>query len=153
MIRDQLADALDWHEAHATLADAVDGLAPELRGRRPPGFPHSAWELLEHLRLTQRDLLEFCRNPAYRAPKWPDDYWPPSGAPPEARAWDESIANYRHDCSAFQALVRDPSINLEARIPHGEGQTYLREVLLAIDHAGYHIGQLVAVRRALGAWK
>ena len=152
MIRDQLADALGWHEAHATFDDAVEGLAPDFRGRRPTGFPHSPWELVEHLRLAQHDLLEFCRNSAYKAPSWPDDYWPKEAAPPSARAWDESIRDYQRDCNALQALTRDPGIDLEARILHGQGQTYLREVLLALDHAAYHIGQLVAVRRALGAW-
>jgi DinB superfamily len=152
MIRDQLADALAWHEAHATFDDAVEGLAPDLRGRRPPGFPHSPWELTEHLRLAQHDILEFCRNPAYRARSWPEDYWPKGAAPPSAEAWDESIRAYQRDRDGLRALARDPAITLEARIPHGDGQTYLREILLAIDHAAYHVGQLVAVRRALGAW-
>lgn len=152
MIRDQLADALAWHEAHATFDDAVKGLAPDLRGQRPPGFPHSPWELVEHLRLAQHDLLEFCRNPAYRPPSWPGDYWPTQPAPPRADAWDETIRAYQRDRDAFRALVRDPAITLEAPIPHGDGQTYLREILLALDHAAYHVGQLVAVRRALDAW-
>jgi hypothetical protein len=151
--RDQLADALGWHEAHATFDDAVEGLSPDLRGRRPPGFPHSPWELVEHLRLAQHDLLDFCRNPAYQAPSWPDGYWPQDAAPPGPRAWDESLRAYCDDRRAFQELVRNPAITLENRIPHGEGQTYLREVLLAIDHAAYHVGQLIAVRRALGAWQ
>jgi hypothetical protein len=152
MIRDQLADALAWREAHATLDDAVAGLAPDLRGERPAGFPHSPWELLEHLRLAQHDILEFCRNPAYRAPSWPDDYWPAKATPPRADAWDESIRAYQRDRDGLKALVRDPAITLEALIPHGDGQTYLREILLALDHAAYHVGQLVAVRRALDAW-
>jgi len=153
MIRDQLADALSWHEAHATFDDAVDGLAPDLRGQRPTGFPHSPWELVEHLRLAQRDILEFCRNPKYRTPSWPDEYWPKSSSPPDSKAWDASIAAYRDDRRALQALARDPAIALEGRIPWGDGQTYGREVLLALDHAAYHVGQLVAVRIALGAWR
>jgi hypothetical protein len=151
-IREQLADALAWHEAHAAFDGAVEGLTPELRGRRATGFPHSPWELVEHLRLAQQDLLEFCRNPAYQARSWPDDYWPKGAAPPTAKAWDASIRAYRSDREELRALVRDPAITLESRIPHGKGQTYLREILLAIDHAAYHVGQLVAVRRALGAW-
>lgn len=153
MTRTQLADALAWHQAHATFEDAVHGLPSELRGRRAAGFPHSPWELVEHIRLTQHDLLDFCRNPEYETPAWPDAYWPKTPAPPDARAWEASVAAYGRDRTAFQALVRDPSIDLEAKIPHGQGQTYIREVLLAIDHAAYHVGQLVAVRRALGAWK
>jgi len=153
MIRDQLADALGWHEAHATFDDAVDGLSPDLRGRRATGFPHSPWELLEHLRLAQHDILDFCRNPAYKAPSWPEGYWPKNPSPPDARAWDESVRTYRDDRRAFQELVRNKAIKLDDRIPHGEGQTYGREVLLAIDHAAYHVGQLIAVRRALGAWQ
>lgn len=153
MIRDQLADALAWHEAHATFDDAVRDLPADLRGRRVAGFPHTAWELVEHVRLTQHDLLDFCRNSAYRAPLWPEAYWPKTPAPADGRAWDGSLAAYVQDRQAFQALVRDPALDLEATIPHGEGQTYLREVLLAIDHAAYHVGQLVAIRRALGAWK
>ena len=152
MLRDQLARALAWHEAHATFDDAVGGLAPELRGRRPQGFSHSAWELVEHLRVAQHDLLDFCRNPKYKEMKWPDDYWPRGPEPPTAKAWDESVAAYQRDRLDFEALTRDPKIDLDAQIPHGTGQTYAREILLAIDHAAYHVGQLVSVRRALGAW-
>ncbi len=152
MLREQLARALAWKEAHATFDDAVSDLAPELHGRRATGFPHSPWELVEHLRLAQHDLLDFCRNAKYRAPKWPEDYWPSDPAPPSNAAWDRSIAQYRRDRSEFEAFTRDTAVDLDARIPHGDGQTYGREILLAIDHAAYHVGQLVAVRQALGAW-
>ncbi len=151
-IRAGLADALAWHEAHATFDAAVKGLAPRFRGRRPDGFEHSAWQLVEHLRRAQHDLLDFCLNPSYHALKWPDDYWPAKPAPPSVGAWSKSIAAFRRDCAAFQALVRNPKYRLEGRIPHGTGQTYLREVLLVIDHNSYHVGQLVAIRQALGAW-
>lgn len=151
-IRDGLANALAWHEAHATFDAAVKGLAPRLRGRRPEGFPHSPWELVEHLRIAQHDLLDFCRNPSYKELAWPKAYWPAKPAPPSAGAWSKSIAAYRRDRAAFQKLVRDRAHGLEDRIPHGKGQTYLREVLLEIDHSAYHVGQLVAVRQALGAW-
>ena len=153
MLREQIAEALSWHAAHATFDDAVAELPAELRGCRPTGFPHSPWELLEHLRLAQHDLLDFCRNPAYASPSWPEGYWPTSAVPPGPRAWDESVQRYQDDRRALEQLARDPSIKLDDRIPHGEGQTYARELLLAIDHAAYHIGQLVAVRQALGAWK
>jgi hypothetical protein len=151
-IRDGVARALAWREAHATFEDAVKGLPAKLRGRRPRGFPHSPWELVEHLRRGQHDLLDFCRNPSYRAPAWPDDYWPPESAPPSSQAWAKSIAGYQRDRAALQALTRDPRHPLSARIPHGTDQTYLREILIAIDHSAYHVGQLVAVRQALGAW-
>jgi hypothetical protein len=151
--RAALAASLDWHEAHATFENAVADLAPAVRGKRPNGFPHSPWEILEHLRRTQADLLDFCRNPNYRELEWPKDYWPPSPEPPTERAWDESVAAYRHDRAQLQTLTTDSSIDLLAQIPHGSGQTYLREVLLALDHAAYHVGQLIDVRRLLGAWK
>jgi hypothetical protein len=108
--------------------------------------------LIEHLRLAQHDILDFCRNPEYRELHWPDDYWPPSAAPLKPTAWDESIAQFRRDRAALQSLASDLRIDLFARIPHGSGQTYLRELLLAADHSAYHVGQLVTVRRALGAW-
>jgi hypothetical protein len=155
-LRIQLARALDWHEAHADFAAAVKGIPAGKQGVAPAGLPHSPWQLLEHLRIAQHDILEFCVNPsyndAYQHMKWPDDYWPATPAPPSPSAWDESIAAYGRDREAMQRMVKDPAVDLFARIPHGSGQTYLREVLLVIDHAGYHIGQLVLVRRLLGIW-
>jgi hypothetical protein len=105
------------------------------------------------MRLTQRDILEFCRNPDYIEKRWPDDYWPPSPAPPTPMAWDRSIAEFRHDLKALQQLAVDPALNLFDRVPQGDGQTFLRELLLVADHNAYHLGQLVAVRRCLGIWK
>jgi DinB family protein len=150
--REAVARLLEWDEAHATFDAAVEGLAEPLRARAPTGLPYSPWQLLEHLRITQHDLLDFCRNPEYEALTWPDDYWPASAAPPDAAAWDDSVRRCREDRAALQALARDPSIDLTARIPHGEGQTYLRELFLAADHAAYHVGELIVVRRLLGAW-
>jgi len=152
-LREQLAHFLDWREAHADFDAAVEGLPLELRGRTPGGLPYSPWQLLEHLRITQHDILEFSRDPEYREINWPDDYWPDSPAPPDAGAWDRSVAAFRADREALQALARDESVELFAKIPHGSGQTYIRELLLAADHAAYHIGEMVAVRRMLGAWK
>jgi hypothetical protein len=151
-LRTQLARMLDWHEAHAGFDKAVEGIAPEMRGRTPQGFPHSPWQILEHLRIAQHDILDFCVNPAYKEMRWPDDYWPRDPAPPSARAWDDSIAAYRKDREAMKQLATDGTIDLNARIPHGTGQTYLREVLLVADHGSYHVGQLVLVRRLLGIW-
>jgi hypothetical protein len=152
-VRDHLDRVLAWGEAHAAFEDAVADLPDRLRGRTPEGLPYSPWQLVEHLRLAQHDLLEFCRNSDYRESTWPDDYWPASAAPPSSAAWEESLRRYREDRAALQALVRDPAVDLTARIPHGTGQTYLREILLAIDHAAYHVGELIVVRRLLGAWK
>jgi uncharacterized damage-inducible protein DinB len=151
-LRAQLRRILGWQDAHVGFEKSVEGLAPKLRGVRVAGFPHSAWELVEHMRITQRDILDFCRDPKYEEPTWPDDYWPASAEPPSERAWDESIAAFREDRAALEALAVDESIDLFAKIPHGSGQTYLRELLLVADHNAYHLGQLVAVRQQLGAW-
>jgi hypothetical protein len=151
-VRDHVARLLDWKEAHATFDDAVAGLAEPLRGRTPDGLPYSPWQLVEHLRITQHDILDFCRNPDYRELAWPDAYWPPSAAPPSAKAWAKSLRKFRDDRAALQQLARDSRVDLTARIPHGTGQTYLRELLLAADHAAYHVGELIVVRRLLGAW-
>jgi uncharacterized damage-inducible protein DinB len=150
--REWVAKLLGWEEAHLGLDAAVADLPPADRGRQPAGLPYSPWQLLEHLRITQHDILDFCRNPAYEELKWPDDYWPSSPGPETPKAWDESIRQFQRDRVALQELARDPTVDLEARIPHGTGQTYLRELLLAADHAAYHLGQLVVVRRLLGSW-
>jgi hypothetical protein len=152
-VRDLLSRALAWEDAHVSFDAAVDGIPADLRGKQPAGLPYSPWQLVEHLRLAQYDILDFCINPNYKEGKFPDDYWPRSPAPPSARAWDESIAAFKRDRRALQQLAADPKIDLGARIPHGSGQTYLRELVLVADHSAYHVGQLVAVRRLLGAWK
>jgi hypothetical protein len=151
-LRALLARLLDWRDAHADFDAAVDGLTPALRGVRPTAWPHSPWELVEHMRITQRDILDFCVDPGYVELEWPDDYWPPSAEPPSADAWAESIAGYRRDRDALRRLAADPAVDLFAPVPAGTGQTYVRELLLVADHTAYHVGQLVAARRALGAW-
>jgi uncharacterized damage-inducible protein DinB len=151
-LREQMARLIDWSEAHGDFAATVAGLTPAQRGLRPAGLPHSPWELLEHLRFTQHDILEFCRNPDYEEPSWPADYWPSSAAPPDENAWDASIAAFHRDRDALRALATDSAVDLFARIPHGTGQTYLRELLLVADHNSYHLGQIVTARRLLGAW-
>ena len=152
LIRDQIVRLLEWEEAHASFDSAAADLPENTRGRTPAGLPYSPWQLVEHLRITQRDILDFCRDPDYRELSWPDDYWPASSVPPSAAAWDESIGRFREDRAALQALARDAGTDLHARVPRGTGQTYLRELLLAADHAAYHVGELVVVRRLLGAW-
>ena len=152
-LREQLIKLLGWQDAHVNFDTAVADIPPHLLGVRPEGLPYSPWQLLEHMRLTQRDILDFCRNPTYEAPEWPDQYWPETAATPTPETWQESVSAFRADRQELQRLVADPALDLYAEVPHGEGQTYLREVLLVADHTAYHVGELVAVRRLLGAWK
>jgi hypothetical protein len=153
-MRDHLVRALEWEEAHVGFDRAVDGIPPDKRGVRPAGFEHSPWQLLEHIRLAQDDILDFCVNAKYEhTMKWPDDYWPANPAPPDGKAWTESIAAYGRSRAQLQQLARDVK-DLTATVPTGKaGQSYLRAILLTADHTAYHVGQLVAVRRALGIWK
>jgi hypothetical protein len=151
-LRRQLAAVLSWKDAHVDFDEAIEGIPPDARGKRPEGMPYSAWQLLEHLRMAQRDILDFCVNPDYEEMKWPDDYWPSLPEPPDVAAWDDSIRRYREDRVALERLAMDPAVDLFARLPHGSGQTYLRELLLVADHAAYHVGQLVLLRRLLGLW-
>jgi hypothetical protein len=152
-LRDHLRRLLDWRDAHADFDAAVKDMPPDRAGERPGGLPYSPWELLEHLRIAQRDILDFCRDPNYAEKKWPDDYWPDDPAPLTAEAWGESVAAFRADLEALKQLVADPAVDLFAKVPHGQGQTYLRELLLVADHNAYHVGQLIVVRRLLGAWE
>jgi hypothetical protein len=151
-VRTHLIRLLDWQDAHASFDTAVGGIPPEVRGIQPAGLPYSPWQLLEHLRLTQRDKLDFCRDSAYEEPTWPEDYWPGSVAPPSEEAWEQSIAGFRADLDALKQIAAGPAPDLFAMIPHGSGQTYLRELLLVADHNAYHLGQLVIVRRLIGVW-
>jgi hypothetical protein len=152
-LRKQVARSLSWEEAHASFESAVEGLPPDLRGRSPAGLPYSPWQLVEHIRITQADILEFCQSASYTEKSWPKDYWPGSAAPPSANAWDESVAAVKRDRSALASLTTDQRVDLTAPVPNGTGQTYLREVLLILDHTAYHVGELIVVRRLLGAWK
>ena len=152
VLRQQLAKVIDWNEAHADFRAAVDGFPAELRGRVPEGFPYSAWQLLEHIRLALWDILEFSRDARHKSPKWPEGYWPKTAAPPSADAWDKSVKAIEEHVEAMRKLVTDPARDLFAPLPHGTGQTLLREALLVADHNAYHLGQLVLVRRALDAW-
>jgi uncharacterized damage-inducible protein DinB len=146
-----VASALDAREAHVAFDRAVAGLAPKLRGVRPEGLPHSAWDLLEHVRIAQGDLIAYMEDPAYAASAWPEDYWPSTSAPPSEAAWDEAVAAVERGRARLRELVLelpDPT----AVIPWGGEHTYLRSILVALDHEAYHVGQLVLVRRLLGAW-
>jgi uncharacterized damage-inducible protein DinB len=148
----QLSQALAWGDAHAGFDRAVKDFPVRLRGRRVRGLPYSAWQILEHMRRAQHDILDFSRNPHYQELKWPDDYWPGSPEPTDAAAWDRCVAAFRRDRKALQRMAEDPKLNLARKIPHGTGQTYLREILLVLDHNAYHVGELVMLRRLLGAW-
>ncbi len=150
-LRKHVLELLRGKGAHLSFDDAVAGFPTELRGIKPTGAPHTPWQLLEHLRIAQWDMLDFSRNPAYREMKWPDDYWPQTPAPPDAAAWDHSVQQFRHDLKAMEDLIVRPEVDLTARIPHGKGQTILREALLVADHNSYHLGQLVFVRKMLEA--
>jgi uncharacterized damage-inducible protein DinB len=151
-VRAHLVKLLAWDDAHVGFERAVKGVGGRYRGLVPAGGEHSIWQLVEHIRLAQADILEFCVSPRYKEKKWPDEYWPKQPAPRDAAAWNASLAGVRRDCRALQKLAADRRIDLVAQIPHGSGQTYLREILLVADHTAYHVGQIVAVRRALGIW-
>jgi uncharacterized damage-inducible protein DinB len=152
-VRQHLVNVLDWEDAHVGFDKAVAGIPPAARGARPPGFEHSAWQLLEHLRIAQVDILDFCLNAAYEhTMAWPEDYWPKSPAPPDDTAWEASIAAFVASRERFKQLARDVE-DLTVSVPTGnEKQTYLRAILLAADHVAYHVGQIVQVRRAAGCW-
>ncbi len=148
-LRKHLDDLLRMKGAHLNLDKAVKDFPPALRGAKPPGAPHTAWQLLEHMRLAQEDILDFSRNPGYREKKFPDDYWPAEEAPPSEEAWSRSIYDFQKNLKEMQALAADTSLDLTAKIPHGDGQTVLRELLVVADHNSYHLGQLVFLRKTL----
>lgn len=150
-LRKHVLDLLTSSHAHANFDTVLKNFPAELRGKRPRGAKHSAWEVLEHLRIAQWDILEFSRNPAHRSPEFPAGYWPATQAPPNARAWNKSIKAFKQDLQAMCELVADESTDLLAPIPHGEGQTILREALLVADHNAYHLGEMLLLRRLLGA--
>lgn len=150
-LREHLLNLLSGKGAHVDFEEAVADFPTEARGKRNPSVPYSAWQLLEHLRIAQWDILEFSRDPGHVSPPWPGGYWPKTEAPPDDNAWDNSIRQFRRDLDAVRTLISGPG-DLFARIPHGDGQTLLREALVLADHNAYHTGQLVFLRRLLGAW-
>jgi hypothetical protein len=152
-LREHVLYLLRGGGAHLDFDKAIEALPIDLRGAKPDRIVHSPWRLLEHMRICQWDILEYSRNPRHVSPKFPDGYWPDSDRPPSDQAWDNSVIGFRSDLRAMQELVSDPATDLLAQIPHGlPGHTILREAILVADHNAYHLGQLVVVRRALGAW-
>ena len=152
VLRREVRELLDGGHAHPDFEAAIAGLPADLRGAKPPGLPHTPWRLLEHMRIAQWDILRFSVDPGHVSPEFPAGYWPVGDAPPDEAAWDRSVAAFRSDLKAMIDLACDPATDLFAPIPHGQGQTILREALLVADHNAYHLGQLVLVRRLLGAW-
>ncbi|HXZ33628.1 MAG TPA: DinB family protein [Terriglobales bacterium] len=151
-LRKQLIDLLQGGNAHATFDDAIADFPSELRGQKPANLPHSAWMLLEHMRIAQWDILEFSRNRKHKSPEWPKGYWPATDDPPNTAQWNTSIKQFRADLKEMEDLVKNPKTDLFAKIPWGDGQTILREALLVADHNAYHLAQIVDLRRLLGAW-
>lgn len=152
-LREHVRKVLSWGDAHLDWKAALADLTPKQRGAKPKGAPHSAWELLEHVRIAQWDMLEFSRNPKHVSPDFPSGYWPKSSAPASDAAWQKSVKAFQSDLAEMEALVADPKTDLLAAIPGGSGQTILREALLVADHNAYHLGQLVLLRRLIGAWR
>lgn len=152
-LRKHLVDLMRGGNAHADFDKAVRGLPPKLRGARVKQLPYTPWRLLDHMRIAQWDIVEFSRDPKHVSPDWPEGYWPKADAPASAKAWDASVAAFKKDLAAMEALVENPKTDLFARISHGTGQTILREALLLADHNSYHLGQFILLRRLLGAWK
>jgi uncharacterized damage-inducible protein DinB len=151
-LREQLVEMLNWGDAHADFNTTVKDLPAEARGKRPKGGAHSPWELMEHMRIAQRDILDFIRDAKHKSPEFPAGYWPSGPAPANDQAWEKSAAAFRADLRALTDLVARESTDLLKPIPHGDGKTVLREVLLVADHTAYHLGQLVLTRRLLDAW-
>jgi hypothetical protein len=152
LLREHLVNLLSGRGAHVDWKASFRGIRPKLRGVRPAGLPHSLWELLEHMRIAQWDILEFSRDAKHVSPEWPAGYWPASPEPASTKAWDKSMKLFAADLEAMKKLVANPRIDLFAKIPHGTGQSILREALLVADHNAYHLGQVLVVRRLLGNW-
>lgn len=152
-LRAHVLELLDGGHAHVGFERAIEGWPEELQGTAAEGLPYTAWQLLEHLRIAQRDILDYSHDPDHASPPWPEGYWPPSSEPPDPAAWQASVAAFEADLDAMKALVADPERDLLAPFPWSEkGHTLLREALLLADHNAYHVGQLVALRRLLGVW-
>jgi len=151
-LKELLLEQLDGGNAHIEFSDAIKGLKIHDVGIRPDNLPHSIWELVEHVRLAQYDILEFSKNPDYQEPSWPDDYWPPAPQPENQHEWQQTINAFHNDRKAMAELIRQRDVDVTKPLEHGSGQTLFREAMLVVDHTSYHIGQIVQVRRLLGLW-
>jgi hypothetical protein len=152
-LQKHLLELLRGGQAHIDFESAVKDWPVPLRGKKPKGAAHSPWEVLEHMRLAQWDILEFTRDPKHVSPEFPAGYWPKKPAPPNSRAWNQSLAAFRADLKAMIAIVEDDATDFFTPLPHGDGQTVLREALLLADHNAYHLGELLLLCRLLGAWR
>ncbi len=148
-LRSQLVAAISGRESHIDFDSAVKDFPVNARGTKPAGVPHTAWQLLEHMRIAQHDILEFSRNSKHKSPKWPEGYWPETEAPPGKKAWEESVAGFQNDALELSKLVADPQQDLFKPFEHGDGQTLLREALLVATHNSYHLGQLVFLKKSV----
>jgi len=153
ILRDHILELLKGGHAHANFDKAITGLPANLRGAKAPGLPHTVWQLVEHLRIAQWDILEFSRDENHVSPDWPKGYWPDAAAPPDDAAWEKSVGDFHRELQAMQDLVADPKTDLYAKLPWGDGQTVLREAMMLADHNAYHVAQIVSVRQVLGAWE
>ena len=151
-LREHLVKLLDGRQAHVEIGVALDKLSFEDLSKTPAGAPWTLWELFEHIRIAQWDILEFSRNADHQSPEWPKGCWPEDAAPKDLATWQASVASFRHDLDTVKALVLDSDVDLHETIPHGDGQTILREVMLIADHNAYHLGQMVLLMKILGSW-
>jgi hypothetical protein len=150
-LREHVVELLEGKQAHVDFDSTINELPKEHRGKKPDGAPYTPWQLLEHMRIAQRDILEFSRNAKHVSPEWPEGYWPTSETPADEESWNKSVSDFRTDLQAMKDLAANPSTDLYSRIPHGTGQTILREALLVADHNAYHLGQIVLLERLLRA--
>ena len=151
-LREHVAKLLDGRQAHVEIGAALDKLSFKDLSKKPEGTPRTPWELFEHIRIAQWDILEFSRNADHQSPEWPEGYWPEDVAPKDRATWQASVASFRHDLDAMKELVLNSDVDLHENIPHGTGQTILREAMLIADHNAYHLGQMVLLMKMLGSW-
>src|SRR5579863_2947119 len=152
-MRRQLLNYIQDRHAHASFDEAIKAFPVKLINAKPEKIPYTFWALLEHIRISQNDILDFIQNPDYQDKDWPKDYWPSKKAKANKKIWDKTIAGYKKDLKALEKMFGNPKTDLLAKIPHGQGQTIFREALLVIDHNAYHIGEFILMRRALNIWK
>ena len=153
-LKKHLSTLVSGKGAHADFDTAVKGISSDHYGAEVKGLPYTLWQIVEHMRLSQNDILDYMRNPDYKERSWPEGYWPKEGKPPKKDSWDQSVKSIKKDLREVKTIIENPKTDLFAQVPHGEkGHTILREVLLIADHNAYHVGQIIVIRRLLGDWK